>query len=93
MARAVLALEALGDGAADLDPVVEVRWVDLFRRRHEDEVRALVAEEGEVALLVAGVAVEVFAGAELRGVDEDADGHRVAAGAGAADEREVAFVE
>ena len=49
--------------------------------------------QGAVGVEGAGIAGVVFVGAELRGVDEDADGDVAARGRGGADQRGVAGVQ
>ena len=95
MARAApgrVAAEDLGQ-PLDLDRGREPLGIDLLDGGRVDEVDAGLAGEGEVAGLVARVAVEVLAGPELGRVDEQAHDDDVALGAGGAQEREVAVVQ
>ena len=67
--------------------------VDLLDRGRVDEVDAGLGGEPRVALLVARVAVEVLAVAELGRVDEEAHDDDVALLAGGAQQREMALVQ
>ena len=71
----------------------EPRRIDLLDSGRVDEVDALASRQVEVAFLVARVALEVLAGSELRGVDEQAHDDQVALGAGSPQQREVALVK
>ena len=82
VAGARRAFEGLGERAADVHDGREALGVHLVCAGREHDVHAGVREQVEVALLVARVALEVLAGAELRGVDEDGGGDRGAALAG-----------
>ena len=96
------AAEVAGAGLA-VEAVAQVAWIDesaqaargvhLRGHRSEDQVYAFFFEEVEVGVERAGVAGEVFIGAELGGVDEDGGGYVGAGLAGGADEAEVALVE
>ena len=88
-----VAVEHLGQAAADLDRGGEAVGVDLLDRRRVDEVGPGLGGQAQVALLVARVALEVLAGAELGRVDEEAHHDHVALGAGGAQQREVALVQ
>ena len=73
-----------------------IRGIKLLGLRGEDHVRAVVTAEAEVLDEGAGVFAEIFAGAELQWIDEDADGDiAVLAGdlARGADERGVTLVQ
>ena len=79
-----------------IDPGGEARRVHFLGARGEDEIDAGFAAEAALAGEGARIAGEVFLGAELRGVHEDADGDGAArAGelAGAGEEGEMAGVE
>src|SRR5207237_695002 len=68
------AVHTFEDGAEvlDLDPGLEAWRVDLFGGRDEENVDAFLLGKPGVALLVAGIAVEILAGAELGRVHEQA---------------------
>ena len=87
-----VAVEDLGQ-ALDLDRGREAVGVDLLDRGRVDEVDAGLGGEPRVALLVARVALEVLAGAELGRVDEEAHDDHVALLAGGAQQREVPVVQ
>ena len=72
VAGAALALQHLGQAPDAHAGRVAVR-VDLLDGRNERDVRARVTEQIEVAVLVAGVVLEVLVRAKLRGVHEDRD--------------------
>ena len=57
-----VAAEDLGE-ARDLDLRGEAFGIDLFDRRRVDEVDALRFREGEIALLVARISLEILAAA------------------------------
>ena len=88
-----IAVENLGEAAANLDLSGEVLGIDGFDRRRVDELDAGLSGEAQVALLVARVAVEILARPELGRVDEEAHDDQVALGAGGAQQREVALME
>ena len=88
-----VAVEHLGQVAADLDRGREALRVDLLDGGRVDEVDAGLGGQPQVALLVARIAVEVLAGTELGRVDEEAHHDHVALGAGGAQQREVALVQ
>ena len=79
--------------AFDFDESCRAGGVELFDRGGEDHIRALGLGERTVNFKAAGINGEVLMGAELGGVDEDADGDLAAGGAGGADQRGVAGVE
>src|SRR5256885_2171982 len=62
--------------------------VDLLLRRGEQQVGAFRRGQCDVAFLVAGIAREVLARAELGRIDEDAHDHHVAFGPGTPDQAE-----
>ncbi len=67
----------------DPDERVEARRVDLLDRRRPDQVDALVVADGQVAGLVARIALVVGGLVELARVDEDGHDGRGIVGAGA----------
>ena len=67
--------------------------VDLVGAGGEEERDAALARQGEVALLVAGIARQVLAGRELGRVDEERHHDGVAVARGEVDEGEVTLVE
>ena len=72
--------EQLGEAGLVHDDAA-VCGVELLGLGGKDHVCAVVAAEAEVFDERAGVFGEIFTGAKLEGIDEDADGH-IAAGAG-----------
>jgi hypothetical protein len=92
VAGPVAATQLLGQ-ALDLDPGAVPRRVDLLGRRGEDDVTAGAPELRDVALEVAGVAVEVLVRPELRRVHEDADDHSIGGDPRLPHEREVPLVK
>jgi hypothetical protein len=66
---ALRALEDVGE-AGDGDGGAEARRIDLLGRGREEDVGAEGLGDVRVALLVAGVGLEVARVVELRGVDE-----------------------
>ena len=76
-----------------LDPGGETLWVQLVRRRCEDDVDALGFRDLEVARLVARIRLEIRRLVELRRVDEQRHDHAVVLGASRAEEGAVAVVE
>jgi hypothetical protein len=78
---------------SDVDRGGEPRRVDSLRRGRVEQVDALPLEQLRVALEIPRIALEVFAGAELHGVDEDRghDGRILVFGA--LDERKVPGVQ
>ena len=78
---------------ADLHRRLKSRRIDLLRAGREEQVDAGLLGEVHVPLEIARIALQVFSGPELRGVDEEAcDRHVALAGAGPK-ERQVSFVE
>ena len=92
VARAAGALHPLRD-AGDVDRRGEAGRVDHVDRRGEEEVDAGLAELLRVGFEVARVALEVFPGPELGGVDEDGDDDLPGRLARVVDEGEVPGVE
>src|SRR5439155_24784125 len=91
-AGTVLALQDAAE-LLDLDPGLEAGRVDLLERRREEDVHARVLRELRVALLVARVAREVLACAELGRIDEQADDDLLVLRTGRPEQREMPFVE
>ena len=90
--RAAGALQHVAQGV-HFDPRVETGRVDLADRRCEEDVHARRFGHRDVARQVARVALEIRRVAELRGIDEQADDHRVALAAGRVEQRHVSRVE
>ncbi len=93
VAGPALGFQALAHGAGGADEGQEAGGVDVGGMWGEDDVHAGVFEQGEVAREVTRIAREVFAGAKLRRVHEDADGQNGALGPSLAHEAEVAGME
>ena len=79
--------------AFDRDIRYKILRIHIFRRRREDEVDAFRERQLGIARQVARVALEVFAGAELRRVDKDRSHDDVAHFAGAPHQRQMTFVQ
>ena len=92
VAGPVRALEASRQ-LLDLDPGLEAGRVDLVRLRREEDVDSRVGRDRRVALLVAGIRVEVCILVELGRVDEQAQDDQVALRARCLDQREMAAME
>ncbi len=93
VAGARSAVEAVAE-AGDFDKCgIGAVGVELFDRRSEEDIGSLGFGEGAVGRERAGIASVVLIGAELRGVDKEADGDVGAGRAGGAQERSVACVE
>ncbi len=60
--------------AAHVDGGVEAGWIDFHGLGCEHEIHPRLAQQPQIAGHVAGIAVQVLAGAELGWIDED--GHR-----------------
>ena len=93
MAGAGLAVETFAQcGNFDESRIgaIGIKFLDGGR---EKNIRAFGSSQRAVGLEGAGVAREVLVGAELRGVDEEADGDVRTGGASGANERRVACVQ
>ena len=77
----------------DLYPGLVARGIELLRRGSEQQVDTFLLGHARIALLVAWVAPEILAGAELRRVDEEADDDDLVLCPGGAEERQVPLVE
>ncbi len=84
--------EAFGE-AVDIDIGGVIVGVDFTRRRLEDDIAAALPEQFVVAVEVPGVAIEVFSGAELSGINEDGDDQGVATVFNRVEEGQVPFME
>src|SRR6185503_8575474 len=76
-----------------LDPGLIPLWIHALSRGHPNQVCAERLDQFQVAVQVARILREVLTGTELSRVDKDGDNHMLTFVSGAANEREMPFVQ
>ena len=92
VARAEDAAQACGEFLY-LDEGRKIRRVEFDGLGVEDRINAALIEQIQVALHIAGIDCQVFPGAELQRVDEDANDGAVAMGQAVVDQAEMSLVQ